>query len=148
MLLLVVQSAIGCARSGAPEPFSSDGCSLFPDGTVSDRKKWCDCCFAHDIAYWRGGTSPERRSADLALRDCVKEKTGNALLAETMYGGVRVGGHPAFPTWYRWGYGWPYGRGFEPLTEEERVEAEGKLDTYFQRKAPYTCDGPGAATNP
>jgi hypothetical protein len=27
-----------------------------------------------------------------------------------MYAGVRAaGGSGVFPTWYRWGYGWPYG---------------------------------------
>ena len=36
-----------------------------------------------------------------------------------MYEAVRTGGEPYFPTWYRWGYGWPLGRGYKELTEEE-----------------------------
>ncbi len=36
-------------------PFTSDGCSLFPDGTTRDRTRWCDCCMGHDIACWQGG---------------------------------------------------------------------------------------------
>ena len=95
-------------------PFTSDGCSLFPDGTIKDRTKWCDCCLSHDMAYWQGGTAAERKKADEILRDCVFERTKDKGLAETMYLGVRAGGHPAFPAWYRWGYGWSYGRGYKP----------------------------------
>jgi hypothetical protein len=110
--------------------FTSDGCSLFPDGTVSDRAKWCSCCLRHDIAYWRGGTEDERRKADEMLRTCVLERTGDKALAETMYLGVRAGGHPVFPAWYRWGYGWPYGRGYRPLNAGERESVRTKLTDY------------------
>jgi hypothetical protein len=60
----------------------------------------------------------------------VQARTGDADLAETMYLGVRVGGHPAFPTWYRWGYGWPYGRGYEPLSKREKRQVEKQLAAY------------------
>ena len=36
-----------------------------------------------------------------------------------MYHGVRAGGGAWWPTRYRWAYGWPYGRGYAPLTEDE-----------------------------
>jgi hypothetical protein len=137
LLLLALTALLG---SSAPAPaaelsgFTSDGCSLFPDGTISERRKWCECRFEHDIAYWKGGTEQERMEADAALRDCVRERTGDKRLAETMYLGVRAGGHPAFPTWYRWGYGWGYGRGYAPLTDEERDQARAKREAY--RKGP------------
>jgi hypothetical protein len=121
----------GCA-SRSIRPFYSDGCSLFPDGKVGDRKLWCDCCFAHDIAYWRGGTREDRKLADQALRECVLQRTGDPRLAATMYDGVRLGGAPWFPNWYRWAYGWPYGRTYEPLTEEEAAQAEQRLAEYRQ----------------
>jgi hypothetical protein len=119
--------------------FTSDGCSLFPDGTIKDREKWCDCCFVHDLAYWRGGTEDERRKADEALRTCVLERTGDNALAETMYLGVRAGGHPVFPAWYRWGYGWKYGKGYEPLSEQEKKQVREKQDDYAKKHPAGYC---------
>ena len=119
--------------------FISDGCSLFPDGTIMDRAKWCECCLQHDIAYWRGGAERERKTADEALRACVLDRTGDKALAETMYLGVRAGGHPVYPTWYRWGYGWTYGRGYRPLTELEQHHMRKKLDDYYQRHPEGYC---------
>ena len=75
-----------------------------------------------------GGTTEERRNADYALQACVLERTGNKTLAEMMYKGVRAGGHPAFPAWYRWGYGWRYGRGYAPLTQQEKQQIAARLD--------------------
>jgi hypothetical protein len=119
--------------------FKSDGCSLFPNGTPEDRYQWCDCCFNHDIAYWRGGTEDEREEADQALQACVLERTKSKALADTMYYGVRFGGSSAFPTWYRWGYGWNYGMGDQPLTEKERKQADEKLDSYRKSNPEGYC---------
>ncbi len=132
----------GCAASPELNEFSSDGCSLFPDGTFTNRTLWCDCCFNHDIAYWRGGTGEERKTADKALRACVLERTGDSALATMMYDGVRLGGSPVFPTWYRWGYGWKYGRGYLPLTEEEQMKISESLDTYKQTHPGGFCRKP------
>ena len=38
-------------------PFTSDGCSSFPDGTPANQSLWLECCVRHDLAYWRGGPS-------------------------------------------------------------------------------------------
>ncbi|MFA5073734.1 MAG: hypothetical protein WC539_07550 [Nitrospirota bacterium] len=126
----------GCLSAKGLHNFTSDGCSLFPDGTVEDRGLWCDCCFAHDISYWKGGTETERKEADRLLKECILLKTGNKVLARLIYNGVRVGGHPAFPAWYRWGYGWQYGRGYEPLTLQEQEQVQKKLAEY-QTKHPF-----------
>ena len=112
--------------------FESDGCSLFLDGTFENPELWKDCCRVHDLAYWRGGTEEEREQADLAFKHCVEKKTGNPELAELMYEAVRTGGEPYFPTRYRWGYGWPLGRGYKELTEEEVKLVEQKLTVYQQ----------------
>ena len=120
-------------------PFTSDGCSLFPDGTIKDRTKWCDCCLSHDIAYWQGGTEEERKKADEVLRACVLERTKDRNLAETMYLGVRAGGHPAFPTWYRWAYGWSYGRGYKPLSDAEKQQVRERLNEYAQKHPTGYC---------
>lgn len=127
--------------AGSPDlaDFSSDGCSLFPDRSLISEADWCACCLEHDIAYWQGGTAEERLLADRALRDCVLEKTGNAELAELMYTGVRFGGGPLFPTWYRWGYGWEYGRGYEPLNDEEKALVEEKLAAWYADSADSPC---------
>lgn len=110
--------------------FKSDGCSLFVDGTFEDPELWKECCLKHDIAYWQGGTEEQREAADIAFRECVQKKTGNAELAELMYQAVRTGGEPYYPTWYRWGYGWPIGRGYKSLSKSEMLQVETKLEKY------------------
>jgi len=99
-------------------PFTSDGCSAFPDGSLEQRQLWLSCCVAHDVAYWQGGTYEERMAADLGLQQCVAQ-VGDARIAAIMLAGVRVGGTPYLPTTFRWGYGWPYPRGYKKLTTEE-----------------------------
>lgn len=135
-LVLGIALLSGCATAQELKEFSSDGCSLFPDGDRNDRKRWCACCLQHDIAYWRGGTEEERQRADEQLRACVVERTGNAVLAETMYLGVRAGGTPSTPTGYRWGYGWNYGRGYAPLTDKEIGQARETLS----RSPLFSCE--------
>lgn len=136
--VVLAAAAVGAANL---RDFSSDGCSLFPEGSMGKPDQWCECCFAHDIAYWRGGTETDRLQADEALRVCVLERTGNRPLAELMFQGVRAGGHPAFPAWYRWGYGWSYGRGYKALSEEEQALAREKLEAYTIRKPFGPCGG-------
>lgn len=127
------------AVAGQLEDFSSDGCSQFPDGTFSEQDLWCDCCIKHDLAYWQGGNRKQKQQADQVLRDCVFQKTGNTLLAEAMYVGVTLGGSPVFPTWYRWGYGWRYGRGFQSLNQYEQQQVIEKLQHYQLSEAISSC---------
>ena len=109
------------SMAGELKPFTTDGCSAFPDGTFAQKKLWLECCTSHDMAYWKGGTYKEREEADNALKVCVS-KAGEPQIALLMLGGVRVGGSPFFPTTFRWGYGWDYPRFYGPLTEEEQAE--------------------------
>lgn len=108
------------------EPFTTDGCSAFPNGTPSDRELWLDCCVAHDFAYWKGGTYAERLAADRELEHCVANQ-GKPDLGRLMLAGVRVGGSPFWPTSFRWGYGWRYPRFYGPLSESERAQVEALL---------------------
>ena len=120
----------GCASPDTLRPFTTDGCSRCPDRSVVTDKDWGRCCVAHDRAYWRGGTAEERRKADEALRACVQDRNGNAGLSTLMYRGVRIGGSPYWPTRFRWGYGWGYGRYYRSLTPAESAAAD-------QREAEY-----------
>ena len=101
------------------KPFVSDGCSMFPNGTLEQKELWLECCAEHDRAYWRGGTSEERLAADKKLEECVKSQGGPAI-AKLMLQGVRAGGTPYLPTKFRWGYGWPWLRGYKALSKEEK----------------------------
>ncbi len=57
-------------------PFTTDGCSRFPDGFFGKKATWLICCEIHDIAYWAGhGNIEARDQSDKELRECVKEKT-------------------------------------------------------------------------
>ncbi len=131
LILIVLLLSINSVTAGQLDEFSSDGCSQFPDGTLSDKNLWCECCITHDIAYWQGGTQKQKTQADQALRECVFKKTDNKLLADTMYYGVMVGGSPKLPMWFRWGYGWQYGRGYQSLNLLEKKEVDVKLQTYW-----------------
>ncbi len=137
-ILLILSSR--SVLAGQLDNFSSDGCSQFPDGTLANKNLWCDCCIDHDIAYWQGGNREQKKRADESLRKCVLQKIDNSLLANTMYYGVTVGGSPVFPTWYRWGYGWNYGRGFQSLNRYEKQQVKEKLQ-YYQMLMPQSyCD--------
>lgn len=117
------------SKGGELQPFTTDGCSVFPDGTIEHQSLWVNCCIRHDIAYWQGGTYQQRLQADKALEQCVSQ-VGEPKIARIMLTGVRVGGSPYFPTSYRWGYGWPYPRGYKPLTLEEKNEVREKLYSF------------------
>lgn len=128
----------GCASQETLRPFSSDGCSLFPDRALVGTADWCECCLAHDLAYWRGGTAEERLQADQRLKQCVLDKTGNQALADTMFSGVRAGGSPHLNTWFRWGYGWPFGREYGPLTPEDMALAS-RLEQEYLASGHSSC---------
>jgi hypothetical protein len=123
--LLAGASAI--CSAGDLKPFTTDGCSAFPDGTPNDRTAWAKCCIAHDLSYWKGGTYGEREEADRALENCVGG-IGEPEIAELMRAGVRAGGSPYWPTPFRWGYGWPYLRGYKELTGEEKAEVQRRVE--------------------
>lgn len=120
-LFTCLLTASGCAEELAP--FTSDGCSAFPDGTLEQKTLWLNCCTAHDFAYWKGGNYQQRLQADEALQSCVAQ-TGQPEIARLMLAGVRVGGTPFLPTSFRWGYGWAYLRGYKALSEQELAQVE------------------------
>lgn len=107
--------------------FTSDGCSMSPDGVVAlFSTAYVSCCVQHDVAYWQGGTKAEKLSADLTLKECIKSKS-NSFVAAIYYRGVRMGGGPELPTAYHWGYGWEKKRGYRHLNQRDRALAAEKL---------------------
>lgn len=141
LIALAAMLASACLTEAAPElqPFTSDGCSLFPDADLITGDDWCSCCFEHDIAYWRGGTEEERLAADRELQTCVTAKTGNEVLGRLMFEGVQAGGSPYFYNWYRWGYGWGYERKYRALTPAENDRAGVLLEEYSATNATNFC---------
>jgi hypothetical protein len=105
------------------KPFSTDGCSMWIDGTPEQPNLWRHCCVAHDLAYWLGGSETQRQAADAAIESCVVEAQGSGM-ARYMYANVRWGGSPYWMTSYRWGYGWDYWEGMKPRGYREPSAAE------------------------
>lgn len=128
--LLLPVFCIGLTASAQDiKPFTTDGCSLFPDGLPKNKTLWQACCIQHDIQYWQGGSEQQRIESDKQLLNCVK-KTGQSKIALLMHRGVRAGGAPYWPVPYRWGYGWPYLRGYKPLTPQEKLSVQHALEQY------------------
>ena len=101
---LAMNRCVSATPAGAPLPpykFTTDGCSLLPNGS------WTECCVAHDMAYWCGGSNAMRRNADRSLRACVSA-AGRSELSRIIYLAVRVGGSRSVPAPWRWGYGYPW----------------------------------------
>jgi len=116
---IIFSAFIAITNADELKPFTTDGCSSFPDGTFEHKLLWQNCCVVHDKAYWQGGTAEQRKIADLALESCVV-KVGQPKIAKLMLAGVRVGGSPHWPTQFRWGYGWEFPRKYGKLLPEEQ----------------------------
>ena len=114
------------------KPFSSDGCSSFPDGTIKEKVLWLECCILHDKAYWQGGTKQQRLYADVELKQCVSS-VGKPIIAKLMLTGVRVGGSPYWPTAYRWGYGWEFPKAYGILSKKEIQQVQEQWAIYLNQ---------------
>ena len=121
-LLAATLLLAACATPGhSPttlRPFTTDGCSLFPDRSADGKKDWHCCCVQHDRRYWRGGQAacgcrPTRNCAPAwptprAMRACAGDVCRCALrlgaLADELPLGLWLG------LW----------AGYAPLTEAEQ----------------------------
>lgn len=121
LLFFVVLVISNHSYSEQLAPFTSDGCSAFPDGTFTQNELWLSCCISHDYDYWQGGTYQQRLASDQALKSCVAN-IGQPKIAALMLVGVRVGGTPYLPTKFRWGYGWSYPKLYGKLTQQELLQ--------------------------
>ena len=55
---------------------------------------------------------------------------GEEEIAHIMLAGVRMGGSPYTPTPFRWGYGWPYGRFYQALNQQEQQQVLGNANRF------------------
>jgi hypothetical protein len=87
------------------QPFKSDGCSMWFD-TWQGRDLY-PACFLHDLKYWAGypGEDVDRLVADAELMIDVARILHSTGMAETMFHGVRIGGHEIFKRSFSWGFG-------------------------------------------
>ena len=135
LVLIVLFVFCTFASSQNLAPFSTDGCSAFADGTSTQKQLWLACCIRHDFYYWQGGTAKKRVIADHELHQCVVD-LGQPSIARLMLLGVRIGGSPYFPSSFRWGYGWPFPRGYQHLSIQEKqlvVEQSKKISLSLQQ---------------
>mgnify|MGYP000347838299 CR=1 FL=1 len=110
------------------QPFSTDGCSAYPDGIPGvDGRAWYHCCLAHDLAYWMGGPKIEKSIADDELNRCVSAES-TSWHGKIMEMGVAIGGVPNTIFGWRWGYGFEESRSYQGLTKEEAEDALIKFD--------------------
>ena len=109
------------------KPFTSDGCTMFIDGTGSDPNAWRHCCFNHDLRYWFGGSKSDRVKADKKLRSCVRE-SGHGHFARLMYLAIRVGRFSPIKNEQKWGWGWTTYFGYQDLTMNQMSTVVNELD--------------------
>lgn len=98
-ILALIEFAHG--RETPPSEFVSDGCTFWFDGN------WVECCEAHDLDYWAGGSYADRVVSDAKLERCIARK-GHPVQAWLMHTFVRLLGWCWVPWDYRWGSGWPW----------------------------------------
>jgi hypothetical protein len=92
-------------RDPPRSPFRSDGCSMWFDSWFG--VSLYPACFLHDLKYWAGypGEDVERLIADAELMIDVARLLNDTRMAETMFHGVRLGGHEMFKQPFSWGFG-------------------------------------------
>lgn len=132
------------------KPFTTDGCSLWMDGTLEQPNLWRHCCVAHDLDYWQGGSEDKRKQSDERILACVKAAQGPGM-ANYMYSNVRWGGSPYWMNHYRWGYGWSYfdgiwPRGYKEPTAEEQQQIDKLMPQALQLMADDKLVNPARST--
>lgn len=124
LLLIVPILAQAESESGPLVSFETDLCTLWPEGTIKNPKRWAHCCVMHDLHYWVGGSQKDMNEADHNLRMCVTEAY-NRRMADLMYFGIRTGQYsPIKLKGKGWGYAWPKTRPRKlALSKDEMIMA-------------------------
>lgn len=131
------------ATAGTLRPFTSDGCTFSPDGLPRRPVLWRECCVAHDLRFWGGGSRTHRQDADQKLKSCVENKAG-ATIAKLFFTGVQLGSLSPwkFPA-KKWGNAWYDLAGYRKLSEVEilsLVDEVEKLDLPEELRVQYISE--------
>jgi hypothetical protein len=140
LLFLITGCAAFKERPNKIVPFTTDGCSMYPDGVLFvDSNRWVHCCIVHDIAYWIGGNHQEKIDADYDLGMCVAEKS-SSIQGDLMSSGTRFGGVANNILPWAWGYGWSYNRGYRKLREKDLQKVFAQFDSVLSALMLWTKD--------
>lgn len=115
------------------QPFETDHCTFFFDGTSEAPTLWQHCCDIHDLKYWVGGSIPARDRADRALKACV-EKVAGPDWASLIYYGVKLGHLSPIKARKKWNWGWTLDRDESELSSEEQEKAIAFLRLLYLEK--------------
>ena len=99
--MILATLVLAAAMTLPPADFRSDGCTLWFDGN------YYECCEAHDLDYWLGGSYADRLVSDAKLARCVARK-GHPFMGWLMHEFVRPLGTCWIPWSHRWGAGWSW----------------------------------------
>ncbi len=103
------------------QPFNTDGCTAYTNGTHAHPNAWLHCCIVHDFRYWVGGNRRDRKKADLELKACVTN-TGYPKKAKLMYDAVRSGHVSPIHFKNAWSNAWSRHQIFFDMTLEQRQQ--------------------------
>lgn len=123
---LLVTTTYSGTTTAHLNPFETDNCTMFVDGTKKDPQLWKDCCVIHDLRYWIGGSEQDQDLADDRLKLCVEKRAGS-FIANLMYRAVRMGHYSPVKFKYQWNWGWINPREKKPFTIEEKELAISEL---------------------
>ncbi|MBP9680088.1 MAG: hypothetical protein KBD76_01685 [Bacteriovorax sp.] len=118
LLIVLFYGQSGFSIENSLNNFETDGCTLFIEGPAKTPTLWRHCCTLHDMRYWFGGSLADRDTADLRLRDCVKD-VSTPFWAELIYQGVKLGHSSPVKNKTHWSWGWKNERKNSELSPEE-----------------------------
>lgn len=126
-LLIIPFLMLASVSARALEPFTTDYCTSYPEGTSNRPDLWKHCCLLHDLYFWAGGSEADRNAADWDLKLCVEE-TGKKKIAKLIYWAVRAGNRsPVKLPGKKWNNGWPERSYYQELTREDILVIEESL---------------------
>lgn len=131
--ILIINSALIFAQEERLEPFLTDYCTGYPEGTLDRPQLWKHCCLEHDLYFWAGGTLNDRKVSDLLLKECIEE-TGEDFQAKLIYWAVTAGSYsPIKFSNKKWNYGWSDRTQFQKLSSQDidRLEDEIRQPRYM-----------------
>jgi hypothetical protein len=112
-------------------PFITDYCTMFVNGTREKPTLWKHCCLDHDMNYWYGGSENNMDTADLRLRSCVTKVAGENW-GNLIYKGVRLGHMSPIKNPRKWNWGW-----VSPRPEVELTPLEKKYVIEELKRLPF-----------